>query len=100
MIDGIITLATISGAVSVSGIIAVAAQLPVVGPYLQYGALGLCAMTLVGIYKIYLRFELERKRLVDVIEKKDDQLLGVMKENNKALAEIAAGLKARPCLKD
>ena len=77
----------------IGGVLANAASLPALEAPLQYGALGLCILTM------YLHQQ-ERQRLVGVIDKKDDQLIEVMEKNSKVLNRIAEGLADRPCLQD
>lgn len=59
----------------------------------QTGALGLCVL-------LVINNERERRRMADLLDKKDDQVMQISKEAIVVIKELNGLLRGRPCLLD
>lgn len=78
---------------------------------LQYGALGLCVIMGVGVFKLFKDQRAEREKmaaearrernvLVEELQEKDKQFIKVIEANTAGFNRLAAALNDRPCIKE
>ena len=83
--------------------------LPKISLPLQYGALGLCAIMGVGVFKLLTDQRDEREKmaaeagrernvLVEELQEKDKQFIKVIESNTAGFNRLADALKDRPCI--
>jgi hypothetical protein len=99
----------IVGVMLLGSLIAESITLPKFTLPLQYGALGLCAMMVWGVYKILRDQRAEREKmtanavrersiLVAELQAKDKKVCECVRENTAALEKMTQALGDRPCL--
>lgn len=87
--------------VSGIGVIAEVTPFPVMkelSTILQFGAFGLCALMMYGVWDILKQHRLERKELVQSLKEKEEENKKLTQQAFKAFNDISAALKDHKCV--